>query len=130
VEGIERPQFLQAWRAPGGGTGGGTIIAGADGTSCMTAPATDNTTPMTKIATIPNASVRYDDADESSEAHHPGYGSGGPLGLHVNAWAVSRLDAASQPYAAPRRPTKSSTRPRTKIATFTRPPAPNGTGGL
>ena len=96
----------------------------------MTAPATDNTTPMTKIATIPNASVRYDDADESSEAHHPGYGSGGPLGLHVNAWAVSRLDAASQPYAAPRRPTKSSTRPRTKIATFTRPPAPNGTGGL
>ena len=128
---MDRPQFLQVWSAPGGGTGGGAIIiVGVDGISFMIAPATYKTIPTRKSATIPNASVRYDDADESSEAHHPGYGSGGPLGLHVNAWAVSRLDAASQPYAAPRRPTKSSTRPRTKIATFTRPPAPNGTGGL
>src|SRR5438552_18845418 len=95
VEGIERPQFLQAWSAPSGGTGGGTIIAGADGTSCMTAPATDNTTPMTKIATIPNASVRYDDDDESSEAHHTGYGYGGPIVQHENEWAVSRLDESS-----------------------------------
>ena len=29
MEGIERPQFLQAWRAPGGGTVGGTIIESA-----------------------------------------------------------------------------------------------------
>ena len=56
---MDRPQFLQVWSAPGGGTGGGAIIiAGADGTSLMIAPATDKTIPTRKSATIPNARVR------------------------------------------------------------------------
>lgn len=55
---MDRPQFLQVWSAPGGGTGGGIIIAGAAGPSFMIAPTTDKTTPNTKIATIPKAKVR------------------------------------------------------------------------
>jgi len=59
VEGMDRAQFLQVWSAPGGGTGGGAIIVvGADGTSFMTAPATDKTMPTRKRATIPKARVR------------------------------------------------------------------------
>jgi len=95
---MDRPQFLQVWSAPGGGTGGGAIIiAGADGTSLMIAPATDKTIPTRKSATIPKAKVRYVDAEDRSAAHHPGYGSPGPLGVQVNACVVSRLDAMNQP---------------------------------
>ena len=38
--------------------GGAMIIVGADGTSFMIPPATDNTTAMLKSATIPYANVR------------------------------------------------------------------------